>query len=275
VPSPFPGMDPYLESPELWQDFHESFLPVARSLIQPQLPDRYRIRIDERLVIESPESAGVFYPDLAVLRRPEPRTAEAVAAYEAVPFDPPAVIDVLAEPWGESYLEIIDRQGGRVVTVVELLSPSNKQPGEAREQYLEKQRIIQEARTNLVEIDLLKEGLHTVGVPRGCLRHLEPFYSIISIWRGAKPRRYEVYPIRLRQRLPRIGIPLLPEDRDVVLDVQAVFTQCYDNAAYWKDIDYTQPPPVMLTPEDEAWRQEVIASAQLNRAAAEGEKQLP
>ena len=259
MPSPFPGMDPYLECPEYWQDFHQSFLPVARVYIQPQLPEQYRVRIDERLVIDAPESSGFFYPDLAVLQRNDWGVAEPVSTFGTAEVDSPAVVSLLTEPRGEAYVEIIDRKGERVVTVVEVLSPSNKRPGDGRNQYLEKQKILQEARTNLVEIDLLTEGLHTVAVPRNRLGRLTPFYSVVSIWRAEKAHQFELYPLRLQRRLPRIGIPLLPEDKDVILDIQSVFTQCYDNAAYWKDIDYTQAPLVELTPENELWRQRFLS----------------
>ena len=139
------------------------------------------------------------------------------------------------------------------MTVIELLSPSNKRSGEWRSAYLQKQMSYMESSVNLVEIDFLRQGQHTVAVPDYALERVKPFYGIVSVWRFHMRHRFEVYPIRLQQRLPRIAVPLLPEDKDVVLDLQWVFNRCYDLGRYGLDIDYSQPPPVPLTGEEQAW----------------------
>ena len=112
---------------------------------------------------------------------------------------------------------------------------------------------------NLVEIDLLHEGGHTVVAPRLSLERHEPFHALVCVWRSENPLNCEVYFVRLQTRLPRIRIPLLPEDRDVVLDVQAVLTRCYAAARYDLDIDYTRMPLVALSPSDMAWIEDYLS----------------
>lgn len=257
MPSPFPGMDPYLESPRYWQDFHERFITYAAEALQQQLPLRYRARISERLVLEATER--VMIPDITVVRHPVPRppvagTPDATTAI-AVEADEPIIFAALMDDLREPYIEIIDRTGQRVVTVIEVLSPINKRLGEGRNRYLEKQQEVLRGSTNLVEIDLLHEGEHTVVVPRPNLERHEPFHALVCVWRAVHPLYCEVYFVRLQTRLPRVRIPLLPDDQDVVLDIPAIFTRCYDAARYDLDLDYTQPPPVALPPPDLAWLQ--------------------
>jgi hypothetical protein len=153
----------------------------------------------------------------------------------------------------EAFREIIDRVGQRVVTVLELLSPANKTPGAGREQYVQKQHEVLQSKTNLVEIDFLRGGMYTVAVPQANLAQHTPFYGLINVWRATQPQQYEVYFVHLRDRLPRIHIPLLPTDVDVVLDLPALFTRCYDAARYDLDVDYTQPPPVALSAAESVW----------------------
>ncbi|MBI3326080.1 MAG: DUF4058 family protein [Nitrospinae bacterium] len=255
MPSPFPGVDPYLESPRYWQDFHERFITYAAETLQPQLPERYRARISERLVLEATER--VMIPDITVVRRPVPRPPVAEAGDRAtaveVEADEPTIFAGLADDLREPYIEIIDRAGQRVVTVIELLSPVNKRPGEGRNRYLEKQKEVLRGGANLVEIDLLHEGEHTVVVPRLNIERHEPFHSLVCVWRATNPLYCELYFVRLQNRLPRIRIPLLPEDNDVLMDMPAICTRCYDAARYDLDLDYTQLPPIELSPPDQAW----------------------
>jgi hypothetical protein len=255
MPSPFPGIDPYLESPLYWQDFHERFLPYAAEVLQPQLPSRYRACIGERVILEAVERTII--PDLTVVQHPTPRTPggqlSGSPAGMALDVDAPTIFSAFPDEIREAFVEIIDRVGQRVITVIELLSPSNKTPGAGHEQYIQKQRQVLRSGTNLVEIDLLHGGAHTVAVLRANLARYAPFHGLVSVWRAAQPQQYEVYFVRLQERLPRLRIPLLPEDHDVALDLPAIFTRCYDAARYDLDLDYTQPPPVELLPADRTW----------------------
>lgn len=262
MPSPLPGFDPYLEDERFWHDFHQRFIAYAAEFLRDVVPKRYRIRIEERATVIAwgEETRRVFAPDIFVVERksiPEEtqlqRATVALANEEQSP-DPAIIVEALIdEGFGESFIAIVDRTGQKLVTVIELLSPSNKRQGDWRRQYLEKQQHYFESRVNLVEIDLLRQGEHTVAAPKFVLEQFKPFYGIVSVWRAVMPYRFEVYPIRLKERLPRIAVPLLPEDKDAVLDIQQVFTRCYDTADYALDIDYTQPPPVPLTDEEHEW----------------------
>ena len=254
MPSPFPGLDPYLESPRYWSDLHESFITYAREALQPQLPPHYRALIGERLTVQKTER--VMIPDVTVVHRP---TAARMTVTEsggggtalalAIEADEPIIFTNLYEELREAYIEIIDRTGQQVITSIEVLSPVNK-TGEGRKQYLNKQNEMRRGGVNLVEIDLLTEGEYTVVAPQ---LNTQAYHALVSVWRAAKPHRSEGYLVHLHNRLPRIRIPLRTDDADVVLDVQAVFTRCYDAARYDLDLDYSQPPPVELTPAERMW----------------------
>jgi len=256
MPSPFPGFDPYLESPLYWQDFHERLLPYAAETLQPQLPPRYRARIGERVILTT--VAHGIIPDLTVVHRPLVGDAGAhvrssTAMHDTLEADAPTVISAFLDDLHEAFIEIIDRVGQRVVTVLELLSPAHKTPGAGREQYVQKQTEVLQSDTNLVEIDLLHGGMYTVAVPQANLTRYAPFYGLVNVWRATRPQQYEVYFVRLQDRLPRIHIPLLLADHDVILDLPALFTRCYDVARYDLDVDYTQPPPVALSSTEFVW----------------------
>ena len=189
MPSPFPGVDPYLESPRHWSDFHERFITYACDAVQAQLPDGYRARIGERLSIEA--SGGARYPDVSIVERRDWMLGEAVtveyhtdAGPVSVTPDRPVVFESIAEDPLESYVQIIDHSGEAVVTVIELLSPANKTSGEGQDLYLAKQRQLIRGKVHLAEIDLLHGGRHTVALPAGHLGSLEPHYSLVCVARA-------------------------------------------------------------------------------------------
>jgi hypothetical protein len=142
---------------------------------------------------------------------------------------------------------------GEVVTVIEVLSPANKMPGEGYRQYKRKQEEVLHSTAHLVEIDLLSTGLPTIAIAEEALVSLPPYRYLVSVRRGPDTYQFDVYPIPLQRRLPRIRVPLRPPDPDVVLDLPAVFDRCYDNGGYADLVDYRQPPPVELSAEEMAW----------------------
>ncbi|MFQ5592530.1 MAG: DUF4058 family protein [Anaerolineae bacterium] len=179
--------------------------------------------------------------------------------------DRPVVISLLPEEVREVFIEILDlTQGGRVVTVIEVPSPANKTSGEGRELYLRKQEDVLSSETSLIEIDLLCRGEHTVAIPPYHIIPYQPWYYVISISRARHRERFEVYPLTLRQRLPRVTIPLLEPDPDAVLDLQAVFERCYENGAYADLIDYSEEPDASLAPDDAAWADELLRRERLH-----------
>lgn len=255
--TPFPGMDPYLE--QHWGDVHQAFITYFRDALQSQLPGQLRARMEERVYIEHPEGfRREYYPDVRVIERPgRSLTAGGVAVAEPEPAQTAVVdhfvIDIRIEPRTECYIEVIDlRSGHRVITTVEVISPTNKRPGEGRRLYVEKRNDMIRAGVNTVEIDLLREGEQLLPVSPD---QLPPDYaraSLVWIWRATDTERLTVYRVPLPARLPVIPIPLRPDDADVTVDLQAILDQCYRNGGY-DDIDYRRPASPPLDGPDAVW----------------------
>jgi len=262
VPNPFPGMNPYLESPTFWRGVHASLIVYAREALQPQIRPHYRVDIEERVYIETAERH--IYPGITISKTPSAsfrgEGSVAVLEYDA----PAAVLTVVSEPVHEPYLVIVERDSGRVVTVIEFLSHSNKTPGdEGHRLYRQKQREILQSDVSLVEVDLLRSGEYVLAPPEGEVRkHFSKWHYFVSIRQVKTVPSFALYPITIRQRLPRIFIPLAPEDERVaVLDLQALIDRCYDAGAYGDFIDYrSEPPPPAFDPEDAAWIDELLKS---------------
>ena len=216
MPSPFPGMNPYLEHPSIWHDFHESFMPIAREALIKQLLPRYFVKIDEHLFVhelddESRHLAG--RADLAVTRLSAfTESSQAGLQLLAAPAE---VTAAYVDTESISYLEILDRDTQQVITVVELLNPSNKQTGSYREQYVSKVRQLMIARVNVVEIDLLRGG------PRMPWRGMQACDYCVVVSRAEEEPKAGLWPIRLRDRLPEIPVPLRPGEADARLDLQS------------------------------------------------------
>jgi hypothetical protein len=264
MPSPFPGMDPYLESHTLWKGVHDGLVYRRLEDLQPQLQPRYLAALEGRLLLQPldqlspPDRFRSGWSDVSVQETPPgPRRAStAILLPSAAPQV--AVPEWIDEPelriW-HSYVEIRDAQNQAVVTVIEVLSPWNKSPGQGQEEYRAKQRAVLLSDANLVEIDLLRGGGHTVAVPPG--RTPASDYRI-CFHRIARPSGFEVIRFGVHDPLPRVGIPLRPADADVVLDLPAVFQRVYDTGVYQRLAPYaglTEPP---LAEVDAAWADELL-----------------
>jgi hypothetical protein len=164
----------------------------------------------------------------------------------------------------ESYLEILDRHSGqRVVAVLEVLSPANKYAGPGRDSYVAKQRQVLASQAHLLEIDLLRLGPYTIVVPEWIARQHATYDYLICVNRAEGLRdRFRLYLRQLRQRLPRIRVPLADGDPDVVLDVQVVVAQTYEAGSYRERVRYDQPCVPSLSAEHQAWADELIRAAQ-------------
>ncbi len=267
--SPFPGMDPYLE--RHWGDVHQALVTYIRDWLQARLPPDLRARMQERVYIELPdEKRKEYYPDVRVLERPrgssssaatalaEPATTTETGNGEVVPAEP-LVIHLDIEPVTEGYVEIVDvKSGHRVVTTIEVLSPTNKRPGEGQELYLQKQADMKQAGVNIVEIDLLRGGQRVLlALPQLIPPSHRTAYQLCN-WCAARPRQVEVFRVPLREPLPAFRVPLRPTDRDVILDLQAIVDQCYRNGGY-DDIDYRGEPDPPLSPQDAAWADALLS----------------
>ena len=256
MPSPFPGMDPYLEAH--WGDVHQSLITYARDQLQSRLPVDLRARVEERLFVELPDGPGrSIYPDVHIVERPY-REQDSGSVAVAEPAAEPLVIRFPDEEVTESYIEILDvRSGYRVVTAIEFVSLANKMPGPGRDSYLRKQKELRAARANSVEIDLLRAGESVLAIaPYNTPPEYRTTYRV-CVWRAADPLAYEIYRAPLQERLPSIRIPLRPTDEDVILNLQALIEQCYKNGGY-DDIDYKAEPIPPLSPTDVQWAAELL-----------------
>jgi hypothetical protein len=271
---PFPGMDPWLE--QSWGDVHQRVITYASDQLNAGLPESLAARVEERVLVEAPISPDrLFVPDVRVVEFPtrgRPPGAAAGAAVAAPPVAAPPVaepllVDVSPVEVTEAYIEIRDfGSGGRVVTLIEVVSRSNKARGDGRDQYLRKQKEAMDARVNLVEIDLLRGGRGaTMAAQRGADERV-PCHYHASIYRATRPRLIEFFPISLRGPLPRLRIPLRPDDRDVTLDLQDLIARAYAAARYALTVDYDRDPEPPLARDDEKWAAEQIGAWRAQRA---------
>lgn len=257
---PFPGMDPYLERPQIWPDFHDSLIAYIREALQPMLRPRYAALTQDRLYVV--EHDRPVRPDVAVVEASPAKHSTAVAV--AAEPDQPLVVELFREQVRQPLLTIIEPAAGhRIVAAIEVLSPDNKRPGPCRESYLNKQEELWQAGTHLVEIDLLRAGEPAVRVSHDKLQHLSARRYLVAVTRSW-PTRCELYGFSLQQVLPRIAVPLAGDDADIVLDLQAVFTRCWDTGPYPELLRYQESPPGDLTDEELAWcRQQLTAAGYL------------
>jgi hypothetical protein len=250
-------MDPYLEEARLWADFHQSLLYSIRAQLTTLLPEGFVATLGERLYLESVDKA--FYADAAVLEigRPEER-AGAVALAEA-----PLEIRLTLEEIREPFIEILEVRGRdeAVVTVIELLSPKNKEPGEGRREYLAKQSQLLASAVNLLEIDLLRGGQDVLSVPRALLRTHAPCDYALCLHRAGGGPAFGCWPLSLRDALPQsVAVPLTPTSGSISLDLVQAFVRTYDEGGYARRIDYKLPPPKPpLSREETTWMEKLLA----------------
>jgi Protein of unknown function (DUF4058) len=248
MPSPFPGMDPYLETPALWSDFHARFITYWSDALIDCLPSNYEARIDEKvnLVEVFPSRRKLIEPDVAVTQRGSSRSPSPAPAGLAT-LEPVTLSLLIEEETHERHIEILHRPDRTLVAVLELLSPANKEePG--RTLYLAKRNALVHHPVHLVELDLLLKGQRLPfeqDLPPG------DYYAVVS--RADQRPRCNVYAWTVRQSLPPIPIPLLPPDPDVWFDLGAVFTTTYERGRYRGSVDYAAPPPMALDTARLAW----------------------
>ncbi len=251
MPSPFPGMNPWLEQDALWHDFHQDYLTGMRAAIAQEVAPRYYVALEEHVYIhEPPEPVARFLgrPDLAIIRTGAASVAASAAVMEAPVYTAlPEPLDVVRE----SFIEIRDTENQYLVTVLELLSPSNKNAGYDRDAYIAKRRQYLLSDVNFIEIDLLRGG------PRMPIEELTPCDYYVLVKRASERTRAGIWPIRLRDPLPPLAIPLRAPDPDARLDLQAVLHSVYDHAAYRHRIYRGMPKPKLLS-DDAQWTEGMV-----------------
>ncbi len=249
MPSPFPGMDPYLEHPQAWPNFHHRLITAIAIDLAPQLRPRYRVVVEEALYqTQGQESLLVGIPDVAVQRAVNPgqSLASPVAALTAAQ---PLEIELpMPEVIRQGYLEIRDVATSEVVTVIEVLSPTNKRPGEGRKTYAAKRQVLLASATNLVEIDLLRQWDPPLQLPPTIHSH----YRILISASATRPKA-SLYAFDLPEAIPAFPLPLGFEDAEPIVNLQALVKAIYDQSGYDLVIDYQNDPIPPLAGADQMW----------------------
>lgn len=247
MPSPFPGMNPYLENSEIWSEFHSRMIVAVADALDDCLSRDYRVAVEKRVYLsEVRESILVGIPDVSVIaalpsKKPDTNLATVV---QPVNIEIPLVQEIQ-----ERFLEIREVTTGRVVTTIELLSPKNKRPGEGRSAYLQKRQKILTSATHLIEIDLLRGG-----EPLPMIGSIPSDYRIL-ISRSPQRPKAQLYAFSLRQPIPAFSMPLREGEAEPLLELQPLLHRVYDRARLELAIDYSLPCTPRLSIEDEAWKQ--------------------
>jgi hypothetical protein len=219
-------MDPYLEDAALWPAFHHQLVACLYQILLPGLVDRYRARVVQR-----------HYT-----------TEQALFT------------SVVCDEHHEDCIEIRQRSDGRLITLLDVVSPANKTSAEGRDAYLAKRREGRTANANLVELDLVLQGQPMLDYSRDGLPDWD--YAV-TVTRSTQPERYEIYTATLQKRLPRFRLPLAADDRDTVLDLHTAFARCYDQGGFGSKIDYGRDPAAQLADDDRRWLNDVLRQVKL------------
>jgi Protein of unknown function (DUF4058) len=251
MPSPFPGMDPYLENPDLWPEVHHRLISAIAIAIAPTLRPKYRVAIEKRTYLSDPdETIEVGIPDIAVLTQTTDRTT--ATATLPVP-DSITVTLPIPHEMREGYLEIREVATGRVITVLEVLSPTNKRPGKGQDAYEEKRRNVLSSPTHLVEIDLLRSGTppQTIGLKQ------QSHYRILVGRKEHRPQA-QLYAFNIQQPIPCFSLPLAVNDLEPIVDLNTLLNQIYDQASFDLTLDYASEPNPPLKGSDRTWAKTLL-----------------
>jgi len=261
MPSPLPGMDPYIETPDIWSDFHGDMAAEMRAELNRVLQPRYVARLTPHVtyeIVEITERHNIR-PDIGVWQPqpPSENRGNEAAVITARPVESAVEMDV---PLRLYTVEIHETDTMRLVTAIEILSPVNKRSTyEAYHDYQRKRRALLRSTTHLLEIDLLHGGERprlVQPVPRA------PYYVTLS--RVDRRPYVEVWPLQLWEKLPVLPVPLLEPDPDAALDLGTVVGAVYDRGAYARLINYHRPPPPPALSDPEAtWLDEHLWTQQV------------
>lgn len=257
MPSPFPGMDPYIESHREWSDFHNDLAAELRTTLNMLLSANYYAVTTTYATYDiiqiARQDRRSISPDISIWQRRPSRTPTGSVAV----IDPPALQSrmPLEVEVRISNVEVRETRTDRLITAIEILSPVNKRPGPQRESYLRKRRELFRSDVHVIELDLLRDGQRS---PLEVLPPPAAYY--ISLGRADNRPTVDVWAVQLQERLPCIPIPLTDPDPDVALDLGAVVHEVYKRGAFVRRLDYTQPPPPpALSVTEQAWVDDLLA----------------
>lgn len=255
MPRPFPGMDPYLEQRGLWEGVDTRLIVAMADALAPLVRPDYRVDVEQRtyLAVIAPDEL-IGRPDVLVVAMKEPRVAYATQTASAG-----AKVSVAELPWVEEtverYLEIRAVAGGDVVTVIELLSHSNKSFRRGRDQYERKRLAVLASMSHLVEIDLLRAG---DPMPMRITGNGQRAHYRMVVSRYWQRPQADVYLFNVRDRIPDLPIPLRRGEPEPILPLNQVVHDLYDRAGYDLAIDYSRPADPPLEEDDAEWAAQVI-----------------
>jgi hypothetical protein len=260
MPSPFPGIDPYVEDPFFWGDFHGSLLGIMREALNSILPSRYVASMDRHVWVQDHPQEEVTLlgePDVHVADRGEISKGGIATTTAPAAVAAPVQLQLpYSRSPGNRLLRILDRRRRRIVTVLEVLSPANKTRIGYGIVYRAKRADYLASDVNLVEIDMLRAG------ERPPLQNPLPPPSdyYILVCPVATFPQAGFWPLSERDKLPLVPIPLDPECEPVFLDLRACLDRAYDGGRYAGEIDYSQPPNPPLDEPDATWAQQLLAN---------------
>lgn len=252
--SPFPGMNPYLENPLFWSEIHNLLIAAIFRKLNPQLRPKYKVAIEKRVYQTTDEdSLLVGVADVAVQSIQKMSVPEPASVAVASPVVEAVTVDVtMPETVKETYLEVRDVATQEVVTVIEILSPKNKRPGEGRNAYVKKRLQVLGSYTNLVEVDLLRDGK-----PQQLQNNIQTDYRIL-VSRASKRPKADLYAFNLQNPIPSFALPLREGDTEPLLEIQTLISELYNEGNYDLVIDYAQEPVPAMSVNSAAWVDELL-----------------
>ncbi len=261
MPSPFPGMDPYLEGRNTWPGLHHRLITAIGDALVPQVAPAYYVEVEERIyTVEEERGKFVGRPDVAIITAPATAEQKGESGVATGCASIAETVNLpLFEKVPEGYLEVRDTQTHEVITVIEVLSPTNKVVGEGRREYEAKRREVLYTLTNLIEIDLLRAGepMEMKPTPKRDYR--------IVVRAGWERHRAQLYAFSVRQPIPDFPVPLRRDEKAVVLALGKLLSEIYDRARYDLRLNYHQPPEPPLAPEDAIWASELLRAKGLRQ----------
>jgi Protein of unknown function (DUF4058) len=258
MPSPFPGMDPYLERRGLWEEVHAGLIVAIQQSLSPLVRPQYRVAIERRtyLAILAPDNfAGK--PDVLVVSSTG-QSSDASPATSAGGATPHVAELPMPDKVIERYLEVRDVATGEAVAVIEILSPTNKLAGEGRLQYERKRLQVLASATNLIEIDLLRSG---TPLPFRMRNGDSTSDYRIVVSRAQRRPRADLYLFNVRDPIPDVPIPLRPDEPEPILPLNQILHELYDRAGYDLAVDYHQAPEPPLSGADAQWAAQLLRRA--------------
>ena len=248
MPSPFPGMNPYLEHRDFWPEIHDRLImDIADNLIA-QLVPKYIVSFNKEVYLTTPgEELSVGLPDVVVQRKSNTTSTSSNVAV-AVATAPAKVTIPRPVEVTHNYLEIREAASKKVVTAIEILSPVNKRSGPGREKYDRKRQRIFGSLTHLVEIDLLRSG-KPMSLVKG---EVKSDYRILVSRSDTRPTA-DMYAFNLQNPIPLFPVPLQVGDTEPVVDLKNLLDLVYDRARYDVRVDYSAEPVPRLSDADAVW----------------------